>query len=69
MTYRFKDEEELRAGFWADHPRLRRRITAYGTIARQNQQPADTRAAFVDYVDSLARSGAISDELAQSVTL
>ena len=35
----------------------------------QNQLPADVRCAFVDFVDDLARSGTISEELAQLVTL
>lgn len=35
----------------------------------QNEYPADTRMAFVDYVDSLARSGDISEALAGRVTL
>jgi hypothetical protein len=35
----------------------------------QNELPADLRMAFVDYVDSLARNGEISERVAQSVTL
>lgn len=36
---------------------------------RQNELPADVRAAFVDFVDYLAREGTISNALAQRVTL
>ena len=36
---------------------------------RQNQLPCDVRAAFVDFVDSLARDGSISESLADRVTL
>ena len=35
----------------------------------QNDLPADLRIAFVDFVDHLARDGAISEALAQRVTL
>ena len=36
---------------------------------RQNDQPCDTRCAFVDFVNNLAKSGEISEQLAQKVTL
>jgi len=36
---------------------------------RQNNQPCDTRCAFVDFVDTLCRDGAIDQKLAQRVTL
>ena len=35
----------------------------------QNELPADVRMAFVDYVDRLARNGAITEALATRVTL
>ncbi len=35
----------------------------------QNDYPNDVRMAFVDYVDSLARNGEISEALAQKATL
>lgn len=34
----------------------------------QNSQPADTRIAYVDYVDMLARNGQISETLASKAT-
>lgn len=40
-----------------------------GSHAPQNKQPCTTRAAFVDYVDQLARAGDISQALAGRVTL
>ena len=43
-------------------------ITVYRS-KRQNDQPCDTRMAFVEYVDSLNKSGVISDNLAQRVRL
>ncbi len=57
-------EPQVRSAFWAAHPE-HHRIRGY----RQNDYPADVRLAFVDYVDHLAREGAISDALAQRVTL
>lgn len=35
----------------------------------QNDLPVELRAAFVDYVDGLHRSGEISDRVARSITL
>ena len=43
-------------------------LTVYRS-KRQNDQPCDTRCAFVDFVDSLARNGGISESLAARVTL
>lgn len=65
-------ERALRAAFWRTHPGLRRRIVngpRCPVPAPQNQQPVDTRVAWVDFVDRLARDGEISDRLAQNATL
>lgn len=43
--------------------------TKRGRVLRQNKQPADTRMAFCDFVERLHRNGAISDRLANTVTL
>ena len=56
-------QAQIRQAFWRDHPNLPRKP------GNQNAQPADTRAAFVDYVDLLQRSGEISEALADRVTL
>ena len=56
--------KDLRAAFWREHPDLQRIPRA-----TQNAQPADTRAAWVDYVDHMARHGAIPETLAQRATL
>ena len=48
---------EVRRAFWAAHPLLLRKKTV------------DTRCAFVDFVDCLARNGQITDALANRVTL
>jgi hypothetical protein len=61
-------QAQVRAAFWRD-------LNETGTIyARkpgktQNDYPADVRMAWCDYVDMLARSGEISEALAQRVTL
>lgn len=62
-----KTQAEVRAAFWSTFcadgiPREYRG-------KRQNELPADLRAAFVDYVDHLQRDGTISESLAQRVTL
>jgi hypothetical protein len=64
MAYRFNDESELREAFWQEHPQFAMRGNG-----RQNQQPADTRAAFVDWIDYLERNDEISEELAEDATL
>lgn len=53
----------LRREFWSNHPEMKRRPGS------QNNQLTSVRCAFVDYVDALARSGTISEKLAQSATL
>ena len=55
----------VRAAFWQAHPELE----ATRRPGRQNKQDCDTRCAFVDFVDMLARSGEISEKLAGRVTL
>ena len=65
-----KNQTEIRRAFWEAHPELDRMARARRTRSkRQNEQNADTRVAFVDWVDGLAKDGQISAELAQNVTL
>lgn len=63
MTYTYTTQAQIRSAFWNNHPNAERRP------GRQNAQPADTRMAFVDYVEMLERDGQISAALAQRVTL
>jgi hypothetical protein len=59
---------EVRRAFWEAHPTMpRKKITYYGVKGKI--YPTDTRCAFVDFVDYLARDGQISDSLAHRVTL
>jgi len=61
-------QKQIRAAFWAAHPAwMRVKIRDYAGTGSMYQ--TDTRCAFVDFVDSLARSGQISEALAHRVTL
>jgi hypothetical protein len=56
----------LRAQFWQDHPEYAHQ---WKPRKRQNDYPTDTRCAWVDYVDAMARCGEISEALASRATL
>lgn len=66
-------QKQIRAAFWDAHPTAdRRRYPARDWTREDNTSRdycTDTRCAFVDFVDHLARSGEISETLAQRVTL
>jgi len=66
--YSFTNARDLRRAFWdtfgVDPYQLRRE-----SKLPDGTYKCDVRCAFVDFVDSLARDGAISERLAQSVTL
>lgn len=63
-------QKEIRALFWAYHPALENHARKWGIkTAPQNRHNTDTRIAFCDYVDSLAKSGVISEKLASRATL
>ena len=71
-------QSQVRAAFWRDLDESSPAIFAQRryingrvrpALAPQNYQPADIRAAWVDYVDMLARGGEISEALAAEVTL
>jgi len=68
MTYTYTNQQQLRAAFWGEHPTLQRRtIPNYSGNGRMHV--TDTRCAFCDWIDSLQRSGQISEALAQRATL
>lgn len=67
--YSYTTQAQVRAAFWAYHPALLKRCGPRGRALPQNEQPADTRAAFVDFVDALEAGREISTELAQRATL
>ena len=68
--YRYTTQEQVRAAFWAAHPDFDFQARQAGIRSKgQNAQCATVRCAFVDFVDSLNRSGEISDALARRATL
>lgn len=60
------NQKQIRAAFWESFPDLSRKRIGKGDDRRYC---TDTRCAFVDYIDRLARDGEISPELAQRATL
>ena len=56
------NQRDLRRVFWEQHPHLIRSKIA-GDYA------VDTRVTFVEWIDAMARSGVISEALAQRATL
>ncbi len=73
-----KTQTEIRDSFWAAFPEYQPKYKAIPYTqngkrlyrrATQNDYSATIRSLFVDFVDSLARSGEISEALAQRVTL
>lgn len=63
---RITTQAQVRAGFWEAHPQF---ASEYRASKRQNQYRTNIRVSFVEYVDSLARSGNISERLASRVNL
>lgn len=64
------NQKQLRAAFWAENPELEeksRKLKVFGKS--QNSHPCDTRMAWVDFVDMMAKNGQISSKLAQRATL
>jgi hypothetical protein len=62
----YKTVSQVRAAFWSSFPEF---SGEYRNTRSQNQYNATIRTAFVDFCDSLSRGGAISDSLANRVTL
>jgi hypothetical protein len=66
-------QKAIRAAFWAAHPSLPRRRHRYGWSASDKTAElvhhVDSRTAFANYIDALARDGVISSALAQRATL
>ena len=69
--YTYTTQSQVRAAFWRDyeqhHGISKRKIRNYS--GNGTMYNTDTRCAFVDYVDALARNGDISSKLAERVTL
>ena len=68
MTY--TNQKQIRTAFWSAHPHLEEQVREAGMLtAPQNKHCATVRCAYCDFVDSLHRSGLISDALADRATL
>jgi hypothetical protein len=67
------NQKQIRAAFWAAHPTLPRRRFRYSWRSNDKTAelvyPVDTRCAFVDYLDYLARDGQITQDMADRATL
>jgi len=65
------NQKQIRAAFWNAHPDFEFQAREAGIFSKpQNYYHCATvRCAFVDFVDSLARNGEISEKLAFRVTL
>jgi hypothetical protein len=66
-------QKQIRAAFWSTHPTANRKRYPARDWTREDKSHrdycTDTRCAFVDFLDSLHRSGQISDALANRATL
>lgn len=71
MAYTLTTQRAVRKAFWEAHKGIPgitpRRIRNYSGNGKMHN--TDTRCAFADYVDYLSKDGAISQALAQRVTL
>lgn len=64
------NQKQIRAAFWNAHPDFEFQAREAGIFSKpQNYHCATVRCAFVDFVDSLARNGEISEKLAFRATL
>jgi hypothetical protein len=67
---KYTTQKQVRSAFWEAHPSFDHQAREAGIRSkRQNEHCATVRCAFVDYVDSLARDGQITEKLASRVTL
>lgn len=69
MQTRITNQRDLRREFWATFPELSRKRSRIFTGPMQNAYCADTRMAFVDWLDGLQKGGQISGKLAERATL
>lgn len=67
MTYAYTTQRRVRSAFWHEHCNIFQQPMP--RKLSNGDYPTDIRCAFVDYVDGLQKSGAISEALAHRVTL
>jgi hypothetical protein len=64
------NQKQIRSYFWESFPHLEAHALKWGIkTAKHNRHNAETRTAFVDFVDYLQKSEGISEKLANRVTL
>lgn len=64
------NQKQVRASFWQSFPHFEEQARSAGILSKsQNHHCATVRCSFVDFVDSLQKSGEISEKLANRVTL
>jgi hypothetical protein len=67
-TYELEDGDAVIEAFWAENPQAStKRIRS--DDGQGFQYVADTRVAFVDWLDNAERLGRVSSDVAQNVTL
>ena len=70
MKTTLTNQKQIREAFWSAHPHFEEQAREAGIFSkRQNHHCATVRCSFVDFVDSLARDGQISESLAFRTTL
>ena len=63
-------QKQIRASFWQSHSHLEFEALMWGIkTAPHNRHNVETRTAFVDYVDLLAKAGEITEKLASRAIL
>lgn len=63
-------QKQIRDAFWQAHPDHEAHALKWGIkSAPQNRHNADTRTAWVDFVDHLVKAGEITENLASRATL
>ena len=66
----YTTQKQIRRAFWDANPHFAEQARQAGILSKpQNEHCATVRCSFVDFIDSLARDGQISEALADRATL
>lgn len=68
-TFTYEDEDDVRLAFWRANPQWPVAYEKWERGYTQNCFNAEIRTTFCEFVDHLQKSGEISNDLADSVTL
>jgi hypothetical protein len=67
---KYTSQQQIRRAFWQSHTVYYNHAKKWQIVtAGHNRHNVETRTAFADFVDHLAKSGEITERLAQRVTL